>query len=150
VKEIGTQPERGKQNEEKLANHRGTRSVGTMAASAQTVNVKAKVPFSFIVNRATLPAGEYWLNSLDDQGTALAIRNTDSKTTNLVLSNACVSTRGANKTKLVFHRYGNRYFLSQIWMAGNDRGREILPGTREKEMARDYSMQEVVLLAEKH
>jgi hypothetical protein len=123
--------------------------LGTTAASAQTVNVKANVPFSFIVNRATLPAGQYSLNSVDDHGTALAIRSTDSKTTNLVLSNACVSTKGANKTKLVFHRYGGRYFLSQIWMAGNDRGREIPPGAREKEIARDYPMQQVVLVAER-
>jgi hypothetical protein len=123
--------------------------LGTTGASAQTVTVKANVPFSFIVNRATLPAGQYWLNSVDDQGTALAIRNTDSKSTNLVLSNACASTKGANKTKLVFHRYGGRYFLSQIWMAGNDRGREVPPGAREKEIARDYPMQEVILLAER-
>jgi hypothetical protein len=121
--------------------------LGTMVASAQTLNVKAKIPFSFVVNHATLPAGEYSLNSVDDQGTALAIRNLDSKTTNLALSNACVSANGASKTKLVFHRYGDRYFLSQIWIAGNDRGREIPPGAREKEMARDYSMQQVILVA---
>jgi hypothetical protein len=121
--------------------------LGTTAASAQTVNVKTTVPFSFIVNRATLPAGEYSVSSVDDQGTAIAIRNLKSKTTNLVLSNACVSGKSANKTKLIFHHYADRYFLSQIWMEGNDLGREIPPGAREREMARDFSMQEVVLLA---
>ncbi len=31
--------------------------------------------------------------------------------------------RKAQKTtKLVFHRYGDQYFLAQIWTAGNDRG----------------------------
>jgi hypothetical protein len=117
------------------------------AASAQSVNVKATVPFSFIVNRATLPAGQYMLKSVDVDGKAVAIRNLTSNTSNLILSNACESLKTSGTTKLIFHRYAGRYFLSQIWMQGNNRGREIPPGAREKEIARDYSMEEVVLLA---
>jgi len=35
----------------------------TTVASAQSTKVKVTVPFSFIVNRANLPAGEYLLRS---------------------------------------------------------------------------------------
>jgi hypothetical protein len=121
--------------------------LGITAASAQTVNVKAKVPFSFTVNRATLPAGEYSLKSMDEQGTAIAIRDLNSKTTNLVISSSCRSLNSASQTKLVFHRYGNRYFLSQIWTAGDEAGRALPPSAGEKEIARNVSMQEVVLAA---
>lgn len=121
--------------------------LATTAASAQSVKVKATVPFSFIVNRATLPAGQYMLSSVDDQGTAIAIRNLDSNTTNLVLSNACESAKSSDNAKLVFHRYGSRYFLSQVWTGGNNRGREMLPSAREKEIAKDYPREEVVLRA---
>jgi len=120
---------------------------GTMAASAQTVNVKASVPFDFTVNRATLPAGEYSLKSMDEQGAAIAIRDLNSKTTNLVISSSCRSSKSASQTKLVFHRYGNRYFLSQIWTAGDEAGRALPAGAGEKEIARNVSMQEVVLVA---
>jgi len=34
------------------------------SASAQTIKVKADVPFNFIINKATLPAGEYTLMSV--------------------------------------------------------------------------------------
>lgn len=122
---------------------------GTMAASAQTVDVKANVPFSFTVNRATLPAGEYSLKSMDEQGAALAIRDLNSKTANLVLSSSCRSPKSASQTKLVFHRYGNHYFLSQIWIEGSEAGRELRPSAGEKEMARNVSMQEVVLVAKR-
>ena len=115
--------------------------LGITAASAQTVNVKANVPFSFTVNRATLPAGEYSLKSMDEQGAALAIRDLNSKTTNLVISNPCRSSKSASQTKLAFHRYGNHYFLSQIWTEGSDAGRELLPSAGEKEVARNSSMQ---------
>lgn len=123
--------------------------LGTTAASAQTVNVNASVPFSFTVNRATLPAGEYSVKSMDEQGTALAIRDLNSNTANLVLSNTCRSSKSAGQTKLLFHRYGNHYFLSQIWIEGSDAGRELPPSAREKEVARDLSMQQVVLVAAK-
>ena len=123
--------------------------LGITAASAQTVNVKANVPFSFTVNRATLPAGEYSLKSMDEQGTALAIRDLNSKMANLVISNPCRSSKPASQTKLVFHRYGNHYFLSQIWIAGDDAGRELPPSAGEKEVAKDFSMQQVVLVAKR-
>jgi hypothetical protein len=123
--------------------------LATTAASAQTVNVKATVPFSFIVGRSTLPAGEYSLQTMNN-GQVLAMSNRDAKITNLALSNACESLRAASQTKLVFHRYGDRYFLSQVWTEGDNRGREIPIGEREQETAINSSMQEVVLVAAKY
>ena len=40
-----------------------------------------------------------------------------------------------DKTKLIFHRYGNRYFLAQIWSAGSSRGRELPKSAKEREQA---------------
>ena len=122
--------------------------LATMAASAQTINVKAIVPFSFIVGRSTLSAGEYSLKTMSN-GQVLALSNLDAKITELVLANSCESLT-AGKTKLVFHRYGDRYFLSQIWTEGNNRGHEIPISRREEETARNSSMKQVVLVAEKH
>jgi|SRR6476646_2253512 len=116
-------------------------------ASAQTVKVKANIPFNFIVNRATMPAGEYLVESMDRDGGVLAIRDSNSKTTNLVISNACQSPKVTTHTKLIFHRYGDRYFLSQVWIQGNNRGRELRPSAREIEVAKDFSVQQVVLMA---
>ena len=123
-------------------------TLATIAASAQTVNVKATVPFSFIVGRSTLSAGEYSLKTMSN-GQVLALSNREAKITELVLSNSCESLT-ASKTKLVFHRYGDRYFLSQIWTEGNNRGHEIPISQREKETARNSSIQQVALVAEKH
>jgi hypothetical protein len=39
------------------------------------------------------------------------------------------------KSKLVFHRYDNRYFLTQVWTAGSARGRELPKSAKEKEQA---------------
>jgi hypothetical protein len=119
----------------------------TTAASAQTIKLKAEIPFGFIVSGATLPAGEYLVRSADVEGKVLWFSDRNSNRNNLVLTNACSSLKVATKTKLVFHRYGDRYFLNQIWIAGNDLGRELPTSRRETEVAKDFSMQEVVLVA---
>jgi len=121
----------------------------TTAANAQTIRVKAEIPFDFIVNRATLPAGEYSVEAVDGKGGVLLIRGMNSDSKSLVIANSCRSTKAAMDTKLIFHRYGNRYFLNQVWVAGNDAGQEIPSSRREKEVARDSSMQKVVLVAAK-
>ena len=121
--------------------------VVTTVASAQTTKVKVTVPFSFIVNRATLPAGEYLVQSVDVEGKVLALRNAETNTTNLVMFNSCTSLASPKQTKVIFHRYGERYFLNQIWVAGNTAGHELSPSPREKEVAKDFSLREVVLMA---
>ena len=110
----------------------------TTAASAQTIALKVNVPFSFIINRATLPAGEYSVDSVDDPGGTLAIRSLTSNTSNLVISNSCQSLKPVGRTKLVFHRYGDRYFLSQVWIEGMNSGHELPANPRETEVAKDF------------
>lgn len=119
----------------------------TTAASAQSIKVQANIPFAFVVNHATLPAGEYTVNTVDIEGKVLAIADANGKSRNLVIANSCQKLETANQTSMVFHRYGNRYFLKRIWVQGNNVGHEIPATPREREVARDFSMQEVVLMA---
>jgi hypothetical protein len=121
--------------------------LATASASAQTLKVKADIPFDFVVNKASMPAGEYTIQSLGDLTPVLVIRDANGKAKEMVVPNSCESLNKAQQTKLVFHRYGDRYFLSQIWSAGETAGREIPKGSRELEVALDYPMQDVVLMA---
>jgi len=106
-------------------------------AQAQTIQMKADVPFEFIVNGSTLPAGQYTVQSFGSaDGKSLMVRGADGRA--LVNSIGLQSNTLAKQTKLVFHRYGNRYFLSQIWVAGMEGGRELPKSHRELELAKDY------------
>jgi hypothetical protein len=54
------------------------------------------------------------------------------------------------ETRLIFHRYGNQYFLSQIWTSGQKLGRELLVGRAEQEVARQNgSEKKLAVLAAK-
>ena len=53
-----------------------------------------------------------------------------------------------NHGRLVFHRYGDQYFLSQVWFAG-EHGREFIAGPREKKAATEKSTADEVVVASK-
>jgi hypothetical protein len=117
----------------------------TASAYAQTVALKANVPFNFIVAGKTLPAGEYTVQSLGSIERVLLIRGSDKS--QMVVVNSCASAKPSDTSKLIFHRYGDRYFLSQIWTAGYTSGAELPPSRREAEVAMDFPRQNVVLVA---
>jgi hypothetical protein len=121
--------------------------MATVSASAQTGVVKANVPFDFIVNHATLPAGEYSLRDISASRTAMTIQSTDGQNIATVLPNSCESVNPQEKTKLVFHRYGSQYFLSQVWVAGDNIGQELPKSGREAEVAMDRRSENVVVVA---
>jgi len=118
------------------------------SAYAQSVRVSANVPFDFIVNGKTMPAGLYTINTVDASDTsALLIRSAQPKDNMIVLSQSVESLKAAKNTKLVFHQYGTRYFLSEIWVDGEQSGRQLQKASRENEMALDFPLQKVELLA---
>lgn len=118
----------------------------TAAASAQSVHMKVSVPFNFIAVGATLPAGDYDIQSIGAEEKVLVIRNLNSSAAILVISNSRESVNASSNTKLIFHRYGDRYFLSELWMRGDKLGHQVTPSSRETEVAMDTPMSDVVLL----
>jgi hypothetical protein len=132
-------------------------AASAVVANGQTPQgLAAQVPFDFMVGDKTLHAGQYTVRALNDSGNPIAIKNNDGDRV-IQLSYTAERSDKQLRAKLVFHRYGSNYFLSQIWMAGESNGRE-LPKTRqeraiERELkviasnGRTYDVVEVVALA---
>ena len=109
-----------------------------LAASANAQSMlKVTVPFEFIVDGQTLPAGDYMIGGLS--APTLAIQSADRNVNVMSLPHACESLNISETSKLVFHQYGGQYFLSQIWTESNNRGREYSKSAREKELARSFT-----------
>jgi hypothetical protein len=117
----------------------------SLMAAAQVVRAQeslvVSIPFEFVAGNATLPAGEYRVQNLDRNPAVLLIHCSDSTASSLVLTNAAQAKERQSASKLVFHRYGNRYFLSQVWTAGSIRGSELLKSPREKEIAQSARLE---------
>lgn len=118
----------------------------TACANAQTLKVKANVPFDFVVDKTTMPAGAYTIDDVLPSSSALAIRSRDAKVGRLVLANSARSHEASTDTRLVFHRYGDRYFLSAIWVQGELSGREFPTSKREAEVAKSLPQADNVIV----
>ncbi len=102
------------------------------AATGQTISgdVVVDIPFAFAVAGQQLPAGHYIVKAKDD---FVGIFNSN-KQVLFVPTHAAVRT-AAEDTKLVFHRYGDRYFLSSVWVKGKITGKELFRSRAERELA---------------
>ena len=79
--------------------------------SAQTI-AKATIPFDFTVGQTRMPAGTYEFSPLSHS--AILIRDSKTAKSALSLFNSGGSSKAYSTPKLVFHRYGDKYFLSQV------------------------------------
>ncbi|MFN8007597.1 MAG: hypothetical protein U0V70_11340 [Terriglobia bacterium] len=101
---------------------------------AQTANaVKASIPFEFRIGNESLPAGDYVISNVN--GARVMIKNVNGSKSVSPMTNDVQANRAASDGKLVFNRYGDLYFLSQIWTPGEEVGRTLLKSNAEKEVA---------------
>jgi hypothetical protein len=117
------------------------------AAQAQTTNVKASIPFAFVVGNHAYSAGEYTVKSLSQDSAAIRVDNADESEKGITISNACSKGQPADGTTLVFQRLGDNYFLYQIWTEGNSLGREFPMSKAEVKIAKNDSKPELVIVA---
>jgi len=112
-----------------------TGSAALTAKAQSTYGVRANVPFEFNVGDKTLPAGKIRVREMTTNSGALAISNLDKGQHAIRIAHA-VNPNKADQAKLVFRRYGNRYFLAQVWIPGYD-GLELNKSKSERALERD-------------
>lgn len=110
-----------------------------LAASGYGQTLRANIPFDFRAGTVNLAAGQYDVSqvSLQSAPHVWMIRSTDGKPgAFLMVRNGVLASKPAPSSKLVFHRYGRAYFLSQIHVQGRDLGWELAPSALEREVAK--------------
>ena len=108
------------------------------------------IPFAFVAGNVTLPAGEYRVQKLDRNSGVLLINSEKPSAAVMVVTHAAQAKELQTESKLMFNRYDNQYFLSQVWTAGSIRGRQLPKSPREKEVARSARLEtngEITLVA---
>ena len=78
--------------------------------SAQNHQMKANIPFAFTMGSKTLPAGSYTISSLSSN--AVTVRNNQNRMA--AITTVYDSGKQSPNSVLVFHRYGDQYFLEAI------------------------------------
>jgi hypothetical protein len=97
---------------------------------------RVSIPFNFMAGTQSFSAGEYTLKPDPMFEHTVVLRNQVGDVLSYIRTWSVESSTAPNSTKLVFNRYGGRYFLAQIWEAGNGIGEQIYKSPVEIEMAK--------------
>lgn len=96
-----------------------------------------EIPFSFNVGKDKLPAGKYEIKRVSSS--SFLLRNETGNASVIVLSPLTINEKVSDTSeKLVFNRYGNQYFLRQIFSVRNAAGRGINESNNEKMIRQNY------------
>jgi len=113
--------------------------------------IRVTIPFEFNVRGKTLPAGRYEISRISDASETLGVYNRAAHK-ELVFETDSIETRSPHRDgQLMFHRYGDTYFLYEIWAPGSDMGHELPRSRAERKLEHQAANQnrrpEMVALA---
>jgi hypothetical protein len=107
-------------------------------AKAQSLQYKltVNIPFDFTVADKKLPAGKYSIGRAQvGQGdVVIEISSVAGEETLTRITIPVVQRDAVKDGVLVFHQYGDEYFLSEIWPAGGHTGRALPRSRTEREL----------------
>lgn len=99
---------------------------------AQTIAI-ANIPFNFNVQERQLPQGKYQVIRLSSA--AIEMRRADGTAYAASIAQHSDKVRGRDN-KLVFHRYGDQYFLSEVQTSTSDTALKVPTSKAEKQARR--------------
>jgi hypothetical protein len=110
-------------------------------AHAQIVgDLEVNIPFQFHAGNTKLPPGKYFIHTLDDADqTVMEISSADESTSALFEVQPAQANSAPVKSELVFNKYGNRYFLAELFQEGNPNGSKAVESRYEKRISQDQS-----------
>ncbi len=117
-------------------------TLGVTFASAQ---MRADIPFDFMAAGSNLVAGEYTLVTTGNTDQVLQMCNLQQHRCVFMIASQVASKAHNDPGKLVFNRYGDQYFLSEIWSLSLVR---TLPqDRRERQLAKSGAEPVVAVIA---
>ena len=126
-------------------------AAATAYAQMPGTALRATIPFDFTVRGKTLPAGEYEIRRINDSPETLIIANLNTHEHAIFGTEPVELRKEPSRGEVVFHRYGDTYFLAEILPGWQQTGRELSPTRQERslrrEMASNKTEPETVALA---
>ena len=105
-------------------------------AKAQSLayGLRVTVPFDFKVGNKTFPAGRYAVVRAQQDDSVIKISSLEGKTNSFRSTIPVTIVKAKKRSTLLFHRYGDQYFLSQILPGGAAIGRSLPLSRSERDL----------------
>jgi hypothetical protein len=111
-------------------------SLAALPAAAKSVDgMRAQVPFDFHVGERLVRAGAYTVKSMSDDERLLRISG-DKDAAGTLTNSGKERGNGEGRARLVFHKYGDQYFLAAVWGADSN-GRTLSESKRERNLRKE-------------
>jgi hypothetical protein len=121
----------------------------TSAHAQSPSSLRVNIPFSFVAGGQVLPPGRYRISPVINDGNingAMRILNLDKPRgenfNQLSLTRIASAKRDG---KLIFHQYGDEYFLASFWTPGQKNGNGLRVTRAERACMARMPKQEVVV-----
>jgi hypothetical protein len=116
-------------------------AASTCFGQSRRGDVITHIPFPFVVSNRTLPPGRYIVTPVGETNLRVFAKNRGV----LVQTHTVQGRAPESIAKVVFHRYGGTYFLSEVWVAANGTGRQLFTSQAERELAKKKDKEIAVL-----
>jgi len=117
---------------------------GASVAQAQIIGrLKSNIPFSFYVRNRLMPAGDYAIAELNPGSGLMEIRSADGQSAAMFLTINKQEKDTRTPSELIFHKYGDKAFLSEIVEQGEMDGAEVVKSKMEKRLEKAARDKEV-------
>ncbi len=112
-----------------------------VSVHAQSVSeIRVNIPFEFTAGDKALPAGQYSVRRVFERADGpLYVQNRKSSETAAIMTQVGPTSSSPTGAKLVFNRYGEEYFLSQVWTDEGRVGREVRKSKRERSLEKELA-----------
>lgn len=118
-----------------------------VSANAQEeVGVGVQIPFNFDVAGKMYQSGHY---TIFPSSHRIKIADADGKIVALLLANALSVRSVGKKGEIVFHCYGDRCFLAEVWSPTREDGLQLFRSKAEVDLAKGENPQYFALVGEK-
>jgi hypothetical protein len=120
--------------------------------SAQIIgDVEANIPFQFHAGNTKFPAGQYRIHVLDNTDlSVIEISSMDDSISAVFQVRDAETKSDPTKTELIFNKYGNRYFLAELFDEGNPNGSQVLESQYEKRISQTTTREAQQYVSARH
>ena len=102
--------------------------------------LRATIPFEFSVRGKTLPAGVYEIKRVTNEPGTLIISSVNDNHERAMFETERIEERTImSRSELVFNRYDDNYFLSEVFAGGEQTGSEAIPSRQERTLKRELA-----------
>jgi hypothetical protein len=112
-------------------------AVAPARAQSALIEGRANIPFAFAISDQSFPAGTYTVERIcQNSSNCLRLRSADNSASVIFFTLPAKPTNGSKQPRLVFNRYGDEYFLTQVWSGIDGASYRLHKCRRERALVR--------------